>query len=301
MVNFANTSWLSGKLLGSESVTVTIRRDGFDDVLVSAMAGATRRSQEIGDSGSMQIETRDWFIATSAYAFGGSATEPAPGDLIIETVGYVERTYELRPEAGGACARPSDRSRAMWRCSTKLIAKAVSATAGTASTGLTQRGSAWQADQLEVGSSITITLRRSGFDDVTLTAVHGSTVVEQILDDGSSMQLAADDFIIKTDDYRIDDELTEPADGDILITDIDGTLRRYELRPFAGEPCARPLDQSRVQWRCHAKFIGTGDVDAVELTENQLRCIIGIMPRIGSDGWDENELRHMAGIASLAN
>jgi hypothetical protein len=118
--------------------------------------------------------------------------------------------------------------------------------------------------------------------------------------DGSSMRHEADDFIIAVSAYLVHGVAVEPADGDIVITNIGGTLRRYELRPFAGEASARPLDQSRRMWRCHTKFIGTGSgIEQVDLTENQLRAIIRVLPIVG-DEWSEDELRHALGIPSLA-
>lgn len=154
----------------------------------------------------------------------------------------------------------------------------------------------WLRGKLLTGNSITVTLRRRGFADVVVSATPGTTRVEQEFDDGSSLRMQSRDYLIATDDYRFDDALTEPRDGDLIIETVDGVERQYELRPFAGESCARPMDQSRAMWRVHTKLVTR---TAQLLTENQLRAIIGLMPVIG-DEWNENELRHMAGIASLA-
>jgi hypothetical protein len=157
-------------------------------------------------------------------------------------------------------------------------------------------GAAWQAAHLKASVSLTVTLRRRGYADVVVSATPGATRVEQEYDDGSSLRMQSRDYLIATDDYRFGGVLTEPRDGDLVIETVDGVERQYEARPFAGESCARPMDQSRVMWRVHTKLVTR---TAQLLTENQLRAILGLMPVIG-DEWNENELRHLAGIASLA-
>lgn len=158
------------------------------------------------------------------------------------------------------------------------------------------QGAAWLAGKLRAGNSITVTLRRRGYEDVVVSATPGTTTVEQEMDDGSSMRTQSRDYLIATDDYRFGGTLYDPQDGDLVVETVAGVERQYELRPFGGEPCARPMDQSRVMWRCHSKLINR---TAQLLTENQLRALLGLMPVIG-ESWSENELRHMAGIPSLA-
>lgn len=306
MVNLlaSGAAWQAGKFRTNESVTVTLRRAGSDDAEIVATPAASGVPQEYADSRSLRFETRDWLIKTSDYALGGVAVKPQDGDQIIETVNYVTRTYELRPNGGGACARPMDGQRAMWRCHSKLVAKAVSVTQGTASTGLNAVGSAWQADQQAESASILVTLRRAGYDDVTdVVAVLGNTAIEEEREDGSSLRVDSRDFLIRATDYLIDGEQVEPADGDLIIETVDGTELFYELRPFAGEASARPMDQFRTRWRCHTKQVAEPVTPTVELTNNQLRAILGLLPvPSGSGGMlTDDDVRHVAGLVSLAN
>lgn len=305
MVNLLaqGAAWQAGKFRANESVTVTLRRAGNADASIVATPAASGVPQEYADGKSLRFETRDWLIKTSDYALGGVAVKPQDGDQIIETVSFVTRTYELRPNAGGACARPMDGQRAMWRCHSKLVAKAVSVTQGTAPSGLNAVGSAWQATAQAESASITVTLRRPGYDDVTgVAAVVGTTAIEQELEDGSSLRVDSHDFLIKASDYLIDGEQVEPADGDLIIETVDGVELFYELRPFAGEASARHMDQFRTRWRCHTLQVAEPPPPPPELTNNQLRAILGLLPIPSGDGGTltENDLRHVAGIVSLA-
>jgi len=154
----------------------------------------------------------------------------------------------------------------------------------------------WLAGKLLTGSPLTVSLRRRGYEDVVVSARTGTTAVVEELGDGSSQRHETADYLIKCDDYRFGGAISDPQDGDLIIETIDGVERQYELRPFGGGACAQPLDKSRSMWRCHVKLIvRTSQL----LTENQLRAIVGLLPIIG-DEWGENELRHQAGIVSLA-
>jgi hypothetical protein len=163
-------------------------------------------------------------------------------------------------------------------------------------TNFLQSGSTWLAGMLKTSVSVSVTLRRRGYADAVVSATPGTTRVEQEMDDGSSLRLESRDYLIDVDDYRFGGVITNPQDGDLVIETIDAVERQYELRPFAGESCARHMDQYRIKWRCHTKLVTR---TAQLLTENQLRAILGLMP-IPGDEWNENELRHLNGIASLA-
>lgn len=164
---------------------------------------------------------------------------------------------------------------------------------------LLARGAAWQAARLKEIASISVTLRRRGYADVSgVLVTPGTTAIEEIMGDGSSMRSQSRDYLIAVSDYVFGGVECEPQDGDLIIETAGGIERHYQLLPFGGERCSRPSDQSRVMWRCHTKLVQRSPTR--QLTENQLRALLGLLPVIGTDGFDENELRHMAGIVSTA-
>ena len=59
------------------------------------------------------------------------------------------------------------------------------------------------------------------------------------------------DYIIFTDDLRIDSVLTIPMRGDRII---DGLLT-FEVMPIDGENCFRPVDGHRQQLRIYVKLV----------------------------------------------
>ena len=69
------------------------------------------------------------------------------------------------------------------------------------------------------------------------------------------------------------------------------------MRPFAGDPCARPSDQYRNRWRIHTKLI---EKPTPTLSLNQLRAIIGLAPIPYSEDLSENDLRNNLGIVTNA-
>lgn len=162
--------------------------------------------------------------------------------------------------------------------------------------GLLSRGSAWQAGRLAASESITVTLQRRGASDTVVTAVPGRTMIEQDNGDGTFTRFETRDYLIAVDDYIFDGVLCEPQDGDCVVEVIDDVSRTYAALPIAGEACGRHTDQNRVMWRVHTKL---RTKTARILTQNQLRCLLGLMP-IPGNNFDTNEVRHMGGIVSLA-
>lgn len=70
------------------------------------------------------LRVRDWLIAADAYGFGAGVVEPAPGDLIRETLedGGVEVFEVMSPGGREPAWRWSDRQRNTLRVHTKRIA-----------------------------------------------------------------------------------------------------------------------------------------------------------------------------------
>jgi hypothetical protein len=157
-------------------------------------------------------------------------------------------------------------------------------------------GSAWLAGMQKRNASISVKLRRRGYADVVVSATAGTTRVEQDTGDNSTMRFESRDYLISVDDYRFGGVKSTPRDHDRIVEVRDGVEVVYEAFPFAGEACARWMDQSGVRWRIHTKLV---EAAPQLLTENQLRTILDLLPVIG-DSFEENEMRHTLGIVSLA-
>lgn len=162
--------------------------------------------------------------------------------------------------------------------------------------GLGARGAAWMAGRLAASEAVSVTLRREGASDTVVSATPGSTRIEQDNGDGTFTRYETRDYLIEVDDYRFDDVLSQPQDGDLIIEIIDGVTRTYAALPVAGEACARHTDQHRVLWRVHTKL---RTQSTRLLTMNQLRAICDCLPICG-DEFNVNEQRHALGIVSLA-
>lgn len=122
MVNLlqAGATWQAARLAEIAAVSVTLRRTGETDVTVSATPGRTPLEVDNGDGTSLRFESRDYLIEAADYAFAGTVTEPAEGDLILETISGVTRTYAVLPIPGESCWRYCDQNRVLIRVHTKL-------------------------------------------------------------------------------------------------------------------------------------------------------------------------------------
>ena len=158
-------------------------------------------------------------------------------------------------------------------------------------------GASWLAGMQKQNASISVTLRRRGYSDVTVSATPGNTLAEQVTGDGTSQRFASRDYLIHVTDYAFDGVASEPREGDRIIDSTFGDERIYEVRPFAGDPCARPSDQYRNRWRIHTKLI---EKPTPTLSLNQLRAIIGLAPIPYSEDLSENDLRNNLGIVTNA-
>ncbi len=159
-------------------------------------------------------------------------------------------------------------------------------------------GSAWLAGMQKQHASISVTLRRRGYADVSgVLATPGTTAVEQITDDGSSSRHDSRDYLIHVTDYAFAGAASAPRDGDRIIDTSFGDERIYEVLPLGGEASSRPSDQFRTRWRIHTKLI---EKPAPVLSLNQLRAILGLAPIPSSTTLSENDLRNNLGIVTYA-
>ena len=114
--------WLAGKLKAHASRGVLYLR-GASQVAVSATIGRTLLKLDDGYGGiRMEWTDRDFLIQSADLNFGGGPIEPAAGDLIKETVGATQTTYEVASFGSDPPFRPSDPFAIVLRIHTKLVA-----------------------------------------------------------------------------------------------------------------------------------------------------------------------------------
>lgn len=114
------SEWMHDTLDGDDAETVSLTRGGSTTTGVAARVGSTPFEVDEGDGMAISVESIDWLLAASAYRIGGSATLPAPGDLIRRTLDAVVYVYEVLPIGGETCYRFSDRRRSRLRVHSKL-------------------------------------------------------------------------------------------------------------------------------------------------------------------------------------
>ncbi len=112
--------WLANKLTQHAAREVTYRR-GTDEVKLIATIGKTLAEQDSGDGLILRMEIRDYLIDTILLRLAGQATLPERGDLIVETEGGLEFTYEVLPIGNQRAWRYSDPFRLKLRIHTRLI------------------------------------------------------------------------------------------------------------------------------------------------------------------------------------
>lgn len=115
-------AWLASQLKTHASTQVIYQR-GADQVTVSATVGRTLLKLDDGYGGiRMEWTDRDFLIQSADLNFGGGPIEPAAGDLIKETVGATQTTYEVASFGSDPPFRPSDPFAIVLRIHTKLVA-----------------------------------------------------------------------------------------------------------------------------------------------------------------------------------
>lgn len=115
-------NWLANQLKEHVSRTVVFQR-GIDQVSVSATFGRTLQKLDDGYGGiRMEWTDRDYLIHAAELILNSIQFDPQRGDLIKDTVGAIESTYEVTAFGGEPPYRPSDPFGIVLRIHTKLIA-----------------------------------------------------------------------------------------------------------------------------------------------------------------------------------
>lgn len=87
------TTWLATQLADSAGQTVSIRRGQRQAAGITAVQTADDQLAKSIGPVQTDCETTTWLIDKTAYAFGGTASEPQPGDEITTT----GETWEVMP------------------------------------------------------------------------------------------------------------------------------------------------------------------------------------------------------------
>jgi hypothetical protein len=145
-------------------------------------------------------------------------------------------------------------------------------------TNLLNQAATWLAGVQSTSIPVSVTIGRGG-SETDVTAVVGRSPVEQQQGDGTFTVYEARDYLIEVSDYAFSGTAVEPAQGDTIVETINGVDYTFAVMADGGEPPWRYSDQSRVRYRIHTKLRSTSNDDAeCLLTENQLRCILGVLP-----------------------
>ncbi|MDY7000032.1 MAG: hypothetical protein SW019_25880, partial [Actinomycetota bacterium] len=100
--------------------------------------------------------------------------------------------------------------------------------------------------------------RRSGGDEVEVTAVPGKTNFQRADDNGLIVEVEVHDELIAAADLVINEETFEPAEGDQIDVAEGATVLTYEVMPPGpGESAWRYKDPGRSALRIHTKLIGS--------------------------------------------
>ena len=104
--------WLEGQRKAHLSRTVTYRR-GAASVEVPATVGATRFESDDGSGMVVEMESRDYLIASADLVLDGQQVQPERGDQVLETRDGATHVYEvmdLGPEKHFVTCDPDGRT-----------------------------------------------------------------------------------------------------------------------------------------------------------------------------------------------
>lgn len=103
------------------SSLVSIKRGAFTTANVPAQIGLTSAAVEDSSGIVFEQRVRTYTIHVTDYKVNSVVVEPAPGDVIIDSVDGTARHYEVLPQAGQPEKQWADAFGLAWMISTKLI------------------------------------------------------------------------------------------------------------------------------------------------------------------------------------
>ena len=127
---------------------------------------------------------------------------------------------------------------------------------------LLEKGSQWLEDQRHAHMTRMVVYQRGG-SIVEVAATVGQTVFEQADDYGVIHKTESRDFLIRTADLVLDDEVTLPQAGDRFRETVGAKVFVYEvMAPGSSgtDPPFRYSDPYRKTLRIHTKHVATEDV-----------------------------------------
>jgi hypothetical protein len=109
-------------LIHSAAGTQLVCRRGVEAIEVDGTPGQTT-FQTVDDNGAVQqFQSRDFLILAEQYAFGGRRCAPERGDRIQETIGGIDKLYEvMSPDLANPPFRYCDIQQTLLRVHTKLV------------------------------------------------------------------------------------------------------------------------------------------------------------------------------------
>lgn len=118
-----------------------------------------------------------------------------------------------------------------------------------------ESGMAFLAQQLKQHASQLVTYIR-GYDQVDVYATFGRKLLKlQDLDFGVRMQWTDMDFLILADDLQFGGEKILPMRGDLVVTQVDGKVKTFEVLPYDSDPPWRWSDPFQKMMRIHTKLV----------------------------------------------
>lgn len=116
----AGAAWMTSQLKAAAGVNVTYRR-GSQEADVIATIGRSEFEAQDQNGVIERWESRDFLVTAADLPFG----EPERGDLVVETSGDLELTYEVASPRGVPVFRYGDAFRSVVRVHTKQTAGAI--------------------------------------------------------------------------------------------------------------------------------------------------------------------------------
>lgn len=115
----SGAAWLGSQLKSSAGREVTIRRGGVDGAPLTGWCGAMQYEADSGEGFVTTFQGYDWGFVTADLPEGFTLRS---GDLIVETIGAVEKRYEVLPKGNMPSVEETDSSGVMTTAHTKRVA-----------------------------------------------------------------------------------------------------------------------------------------------------------------------------------
>jgi len=114
-------AWLDSVRKASLVRTITYCR-GDDQVEIDATPGRREFATDDESPVAVEHEVRDYIFSAADLVLDGSATLPVEGDQVVDTIGGIDKTYEVMPwQMSGQPYQLSGPNQSILRVHTKLV------------------------------------------------------------------------------------------------------------------------------------------------------------------------------------